>query len=69
MASNSVLRPVTARGWRTGFTNLFRKENRDWWGTKSWLVQAIIWTAILMHFGDCCSGDNDASLPGRGLQA
>ncbi len=48
MASNSVLQPVTARGWRTGFNNLFRKENRDWWGTRSWLVQAIIWTAILI---------------------
>ncbi len=48
MASNSVLQPATARGWRAGFNNLFRKENRDWWGTRSWLVQAIIWTAILI---------------------
>src|SRR5512135_1514031 len=48
MASNSVLQPVTARGWRVGFANLFRKENRDWWGTRSWLVQALIWTAILI---------------------
>jgi ABC-2 type transport system permease protein len=48
MASNSILQPVTARGWRAGFNNLFRKENRDWWGTKAWLVQAIIWTAILI---------------------
>lgn len=48
MASNSVLQPVTVRGWRAGFGNIFRKENRDWWGTKAWLVQAIIWTAILI---------------------
>src|SRR5512139_3215705 len=48
MASNSVLQPATTRGWRAGFNNLFRKENRDWWGTRSWLVQAIIWTAILI---------------------
>jgi ABC-2 type transport system permease protein len=48
MASNSVLYPVTARGWRAGFGNIFRKENRDWWGTRSWLVQAIIWTLILI---------------------
>jgi ABC-2 type transport system permease protein len=48
MASNSVLQPVTARGWRAGFSNLFRKENRDWWGTRSWLKRAIIWTAILI---------------------
>ena len=48
MSSNSVLHPVTTRGWRAGYNNLFRKENRDWWGTRSWLVQAIIWTAILI---------------------
>jgi ABC-2 type transport system permease protein len=48
MASNSILQPVTTRGWRAGFKNLFRKESRDWWGTRSWLVQAIIWTAILI---------------------
>ncbi len=48
MASNSVLQPVTTRGWRAGYSNLFRKENRDWWGTRSWLVQIIIWTAILI---------------------
>jgi ABC-2 type transport system permease protein len=48
MSSNSILQPVTARGWRAGFSNLFRKESRDWWGTRSWLVQAIIWTAILI---------------------
>lgn len=48
MASNRLLHPATARGWRAGFNNLFRKENRDWWGTRSWLVQAIIWTAILI---------------------
>lgn len=48
MASNSVLQPITVRGWRAGFGNIFRKENRDWWGTRAWLVQAIIWTAILI---------------------
>jgi ABC-2 type transport system permease protein len=48
MASNSILQPLTPHGWRAGFGNIFRKENRDWWGTKTWLVQAIIWTAILL---------------------
>jgi ABC-2 type transport system permease protein len=48
MASNSILQPVTSRGWRAGFGNVFRKENRDWWGTRTWLAQAIIWTAILI---------------------
>lgn len=47
MASNSVFQLVDQRGWRAGFSNLLRKENRDWWGTKRWLVQVIIWTLIL----------------------
>ena len=65
MTSNSVLHPVTARGWRAGYNNLFRKENRDWWGTRSWLVQAIIWTAILIGVLAAvlfAPADNDASL-------
>ena len=65
MASNSALHPVTTRGWRAGFDNLFRKENRDWWGTRSWLVQAIIWTAILIGVLAAvlfAPTDNDASL-------
>jgi ABC-2 type transport system permease protein len=48
MASNQVFQPVTARGWRTGLPNLFRKESRDWWGTLAWLKRAIVWTAILI---------------------
>jgi len=47
MAANSVFQPVNEHGWRTGFANLFRKESRDWWGTRAWLVQTLIWTAIL----------------------
>jgi ABC-2 type transport system permease protein len=69
MASNSVLHPVTARGWRAGFNNLFRKENRDWWGTRSWLAQAIIWTAILIGILAAVlfsptEGSNGSDLPG-----
>jgi ABC-2 type transport system permease protein len=48
MASNSVFQLVDEHGWRAGLNNLFRKENRDWWGTRAWLVQAIVWTAILI---------------------
>ena len=47
MASNSMFQLANERGWRAGFANLLRKENRDWWGTRTWLVQAIIWTLIL----------------------
>jgi ABC-2 type transport system permease protein len=47
MASNDIFQMVSEHGWRTGFTNLLRKENHDWWGTRRWLVQAIIWAVIL----------------------
>ena len=65
MASNSAFQPVTERGWRAGFGNLFRKENRDWWGTRSWLGQAIIWTSILIGILATilfAPMDNDATL-------
>lgn len=45
--SDNVLQPVETRGWRMGFANLFRKENGEWWRTRTWLWQAILWTAII----------------------
>ncbi len=47
MPSNSVFQVVNERGWRAGLANLMRKELRDWWGTRTWLVQSIIWLLIL----------------------
>ena len=41
------LQPVTARGWRRGLGNLLRKELGEWFGTKKWLVQVLIWVLIL----------------------
>jgi ABC-2 type transport system permease protein len=47
MASNSALITVKDRGWLNGFDNLFRSENHHWWGTWQWLIQALIWLAIV----------------------
>jgi ABC-2 type transport system permease protein len=41
------LQPVAARGWLRGFGNLLRKELGEWWGTRRWWVQLIIWLALL----------------------
>jgi ABC-type transport system involved in multi-copper enzyme maturation permease subunit len=30
-----------------GFSNLFRKENRAWWGTRRWWINALIWSGAL----------------------
>lgn len=43
MSSNSAMQLVNERGWRSGFTNMLRKENGTWWGTRKWLVQIIVW--------------------------
>jgi hypothetical protein len=42
MSSHSMFQMVNERGWRAGLSNLARKENRDWWGTRTWLVQSLI---------------------------
>lgn len=41
------LKSASASGWMTGLGNMLRKENGVWWGTKKWLVQTIVWTAIV----------------------
>jgi ABC-2 type transport system permease protein len=30
-----------------GFSNLFSKENRAWWGTRRWWINALLWTVLL----------------------
>ncbi len=47
MVSESKLQRINERGWRVGLANLLRKENGEWWGTRTWLVQAVIWLAII----------------------
>ncbi len=47
MSSASVLQPVKERGWRQGFANLLRKENGEWWRTRRWWTQCLIWLLIV----------------------
>ncbi len=47
MAANAIFQRQEARGWMAGFSNLFAKETRDWWGTRKWLANALIWLAIV----------------------
>jgi ABC-2 type transport system permease protein len=47
MASNHSLTAVKNRGWLNGFGNLVRNENRHWWGTLQWIIQTLIWLAII----------------------
>jgi ABC-2 type transport system permease protein len=41
------LQLTSATGWRRGLANLLRKELGQWWGTKMWLIQLIIWVSLL----------------------
>ncbi len=47
MAANNVFQPVNESGWRAGFGNLLRKESGDWWSTRRWWSQALIWGAVI----------------------
>jgi len=47
MVSASVLQPVEERGWRQGFANLLRKENGEWWHTRRWWMQSLLWLLIV----------------------
>jgi ABC-2 type transport system permease protein len=47
MSTTNVLQPVRETGWRSGFANLLSKETGAWWRTRGWLIQTIIWVAIL----------------------
>lgn len=46
MSSNIVRLPLDEHGCGSGFINLIRKENRTWWGTRKWWVQAILWLFV-----------------------
>src|SRR5215217_4770161 len=46
-AANSALQPVTEHGWRRGFANLLRNENRQWWGTRKGLIHLLLWLIVL----------------------
>jgi len=47
MASTTVLQPVKESGWRRGLANLLRKENGEWWHTRRWWLQTLLWLLIV----------------------
>ena len=47
MASADNMQLINERGWRQGFTNLFRKENGEWWHTRRWWTQSLLWLLIV----------------------
>src|SRR5512146_2754809 len=47
MENTNSLKTVTERGWRNGFANLFHQARDNYWHTKTWLVQTLIWLLFL----------------------
>lgn len=47
MAANVSLQEIKGDSWRRGLRPLLRRENRKWWRSRRWLIQTIIWTALL----------------------
>lgn len=47
MVTKSALQKVNEWVPIRGFLNLFRKENRAWWGTRRWWINALLLTSIL----------------------
>lgn len=46
-AARTGLVIVKERGMLGGFGNMLRKELGQWWGTRTWWVQILIWVLIL----------------------
>jgi ABC-2 type transport system permease protein len=47
MSANLDLQKVIEWEGLRGFSNLFRKENGAWWGTRRWWINTLLWTALL----------------------
>jgi ABC-2 type transport system permease protein len=46
MSANAAFRVVNEQGWRRGLANMLRKENRDWWRTRRWWLNTLIWLVL-----------------------
>lgn len=47
MAADVSLQEIKGDSWRRGLRPLLRRENRKWWHSRRWIVQTIIWVALL----------------------
>ncbi|MBW6474984.1 MAG: ABC transporter permease [Anaerolineaceae bacterium] len=47
MAANQAFQLEETRGWRMGLRNLMRKENGEWFKTRRWWIQLLIWLVLI----------------------
>jgi ABC-type transport system involved in multi-copper enzyme maturation permease subunit len=67
MASDVEFQPVKESGWLSGLPNMLRKENGNWWNTRLWLIQIVVWTLLLngLHLMVLYLSGQDSSFPMR----
>ncbi|MDV2989460.1 MAG: ABC transporter permease subunit [Dehalogenimonas sp.] len=41
------LEPVTAKGWRMGFANVFKREMERVWNIKTFLIHSLVWMVLI----------------------
>src|SRR3712207_6799975 len=49
-AGRDALVPVKGGGWLGGFGNMLSKELGEWFGTRRWLVQSLLWLSMINGF-------------------
>ncbi len=50
MAAHRLLKPNIKDSRLSGFGNMFAKETGDWFHTRRWLTQLLVWFAIINLF-------------------
>jgi ABC-2 type transport system permease protein len=50
LAARQGLLPARGSGWLAGFSNMLGKELGEWFGTRRWLWQILIWLFIINGF-------------------
>ena len=50
LAARQRLLPSSGSGWLAGFGNMLGKELGEWFGTRRWLWQSLIWLSIINGF-------------------
>lgn len=61
--AHQELVPNPARGRWAGLGNLLRKELGQWWGTRRWWIQAIIWTGLVAGVSTIVMADSEGMTP------
>ena len=67
LAARKGLVPMRGGNRLGGFGNMFRKEVGQWWGTRTWWVQILIWVLLLNGISTIVAL-TEAGTPGEVLQ-